>query len=248
MKRIGFTILTIFLFSALLKADATHDATTSVVTSANTTLHTFSHSNGCSSNGVIYVFARSRNVANTSASGVTYAGVSLTLINDSNGVSDVAADDLWHNAWRLINPATGANNVIVTLTAASDAILTAMTVCGAHQTTPEGTIVEAQSTNNATASLAVTSETGGLVIDSFIQEGNGADPTMGALQTERSTNQGALVETTLDAETSTEPGQASVTMSRTSLTTFTDWTFMAIPVRPAPASVALNQNILTRRR
>lgn len=48
----------------------------------------------------------------TTTSGVTYNGVAMTLINSISGTADALKQDT--SLWYLINPATGANNIVAT--------------------------------------------------------------------------------------------------------------------------------------
>lgn len=143
--------------------------------------------------------------------GVTYNGVALTQIQ-SNGWDDAGSFYLRSYLWRLIAPATGANTVQVTLSAAPNtSIGGAVSVTGAHQTTPEtGTA----GTNNITGS-AISTTLGSTVNDlcadcTVVWDGTGL--VVDAGQTERWKESNA---DTVWHGGSTEPGAASVTMGWT---------------------------------
>lgn len=114
--------------------------------------------------------------ATKTISGVTYAGVAMTSLgvkhaNDaSNGYLQVFA---------LINPASGANNVVVSFAAApSSAECGSLSFTGADQTTAWGTPVLAAG-NTTLATAAVASNVNGNIIAFFTAGGSGffANPT-----------------------------------------------------------------------
>ena len=72
--------------------------------------------------------------------GVTYNGVAMT-----SAVTPVAnANPDKQYLWYLINPATGANNVVATMSPASDSVsFISQSYTGVHQTVPLGTVTTA---------------------------------------------------------------------------------------------------------
>lgn len=167
-------------------------------------------------------------------SGVTYGGVAMTYVADI-----LRGDTIRIHLFRLIAPATGANDVIITLVSGATAIVGgSQSFTGAHQTTPLGTPATASGYDTA-PSIAVSSATGELVADAVGTEPNNA-PTVGAGQTER-WNLG--VGTTVRAAGSTEPGAASVTMSWT-LGATQRWVIIGVSIKPAAAGGSVQQNLL----
>lgn len=74
---------------------------------------TFSHTQNTGTNGYIYVYINMGN-AEPAPTGVTYNGVSMTLVNTSSGDSSF---NIKNYLYQLANPATGSNSVVVSFTA-----------------------------------------------------------------------------------------------------------------------------------
>lgn len=90
---------------------------------------------------------------------VTYAAVGLTALG--SGITDA---DNRVRAWRLAAPATGANNVVLNTTAATDITGQSISYSGVDQTTPNDAVQELTSAST-TPSHAITSETDDMVVD-----------------------------------------------------------------------------------
>lgn len=140
---------------------------------------TFSHT--CTgSNLLLLVGVASNSTNGTDVSGVTYNGVAMTLIG-----TKASADNETY-LFRLVAPAAGANNVVVSFT--EDRIIRAgaVSVTGVNQATPIG------ATGNASGSgtditVDVTTDTANSWILDAIASGAGAAHTLtvGAGQTSR---------------------------------------------------------------
>ena len=89
------------------------------------------------SDRVLYVVTLNRNVGAGTVTGVTYAGVALTQLASTLNFDTGQGDG---KLWRLIAPATGANNLVVTLSSDRPTAVSAVSFSGADQTTPEGTL------------------------------------------------------------------------------------------------------------
>jgi len=136
--------------------------------------------------------------------GVTYNGVALTLLReDIDGSFGFES-----NNWGLVNPATGAHDVVVTIAAASDIVAGGQSAISVDQATPFIGATGANG-NGTTASVVVAAATDDLVFDTAMSL---TDLTMGAGQTlswDLANGAGMF------GGGSTEPGAASVTMSWT---------------------------------
>jgi hypothetical protein len=184
---------------------ATDAISTGVTTTSSLTIsHTTSGTNRLMLVGVSIV---KETGGAPSVSSITYNGVSLSSVgsqatSDNKGRTEI---------WRLVAPATGTNNVVVTLSAAPDAATAGvMTFTGVHQSTPLGTYASATG-DSASASVTVASAANELVFDTVVLEKTAdADLVPGAGQTERwdlFQSPGA------NGGGSTEAGAASVAMS-----------------------------------
>ena len=173
-------------------------------------------------------------IGSDAISGVTWDGVAMTLVGTQiSGVESRVA-----TIWRIINPPTGASNIVMTLSAGSSGYGGVTSYNNCHQTTP----VRASGGATGTASPAtvtVSSAANDLVVDAVQYEGSGTPPAVGAGQTSRWTgDQGGWF-----GAGSTEAGAASVTMSWT-LTTPTDWAIFAASLQPAAAASGGDQGLL----
>ena len=168
------------------------------------------------------------NGSTQSISGVTYAGTAMTNVGGATDLSNDRAQQ-----WALSNPTTGANNVVVSFSAAVDAVCGAVSFTGAHQTTASLTGTQATATGTSTApSVNVTSATGEIVIDTLAQFAQ--TDTVGAGQTQRwNATFGSE-----DGAGSTEAGAATVTMSWT-LGASADWALVGVGVKPAPVGTTV---------
>lgn len=157
-------------------------------------------------------------------SSITYNGDALSVVPSGTADSGAAHSELWF----LINPDTGTHDVVVTLTGNAFGILAgSVSFTDAHQTTPNGTAVTATGSGSA-PSVVAGSASGELVQDVVTIENVGV-LSVGAGQTARwnGTTGGGWA----DGGSSTEPGDASVTMSWSS-TGSSVWAIVACPVKP----------------
>jgi hypothetical protein len=142
---------------------------------------------------------------NATISSVTYNGVGMTAV-ESGGASI--------RLYALVAPATGANNVVVTLSTDEAVCAVAASYTGVDQTTGYNG-VQSSATGDGSPSLTVTSAAGNLVVGmSGIIDNSGLTPpvhTVGAGQTSR----GNLAEGGVYMMLSDEAGDTSVTHSYT---------------------------------
>lgn len=173
--------------------------------------------------------------------GVTYpAGTNMTLHNAINfGTSDI--DYPRSEIWKLAAPAAGANDMVITESAAGYLNGCAISFTGVDQTTPVGTAVTAQGNGGNAVTVDVSSNSGDIVVDSTAHW-QSTSITAGAGQTERA-NLVAGVGHYLGV--STEAGAATVTMSWTVGDTAASekWVQNAANISAAAAAVG-NSNLL----
>ena len=205
-----------------------HDVTTSVMgTGASVTQsHTVGTTQG---NRFILVGVSFRSSAAQSVSTITYGGQSLTRLSFTHTAAYSRAE-----LWSLVNPPTGANNVVVTFSASVTYVVGISSYYNVHQTTPWGTAATA-SGNSTTASVVVTSAVGELVVDVVEKNKDDELVTVGAGQTQRWNRVNSVTNKNIGAG-SEEVGAASVTMSWTWPTTSRDWAIVAAPLKPATSS------------
>lgn len=199
-----------------LDIDASASGTNDGVSATLTYSHTCSGSNRAILVGVAIFFDQE-------VSSVTYAGVGMTLVGSSINVTSGGATYLY----KLSNPASGANDVVVTLPAGARINAGSVSFNGAHQTTASltGTVATANS-NSSTITVNVDSAIGEIVIDAVAFETFVA-ATAGVGQTER----WSQVVNFPSSKGSTEAGAASVTMSW-GLDGAAEWATVAVSVKP----------------
>lgn len=104
------------------------DATTTGGATTGTSL-TYSHTTGTDNNRILFVAVRGGGGEGDRVSGVTYAGQSLTKIGTATEPGDLIVVTLWY----LVAPATGANNVVVSLSSSGFVASDCATYSGAAQ-------------------------------------------------------------------------------------------------------------------
>lgn len=215
----------------------TFDAASSVV--SDTTPITLAHTVGIiGGNRLLRVSVSFVQDASQTVASVTYAGQSMIKKGDATNAGQARAE-----LWYLINPSTGLNNIVVTMSAAAEVIVGADSYYEVNQVTPFGTIVTATGTTLA-ATVDVSSATDELVIDVYAKKNTTEAVSVGAGQTSRwntsnvGTNGGY-------GGGSSEPGAASVTMSWTWTTTNRNWAILAVPLKSIPnMTIELKTNII----
>lgn len=185
---------------------------------------TFSHTCSGSQRLLIVSVCNDEDGSAVNVSSITYAGVALTQRITATR-SNFGRASLWY----LVNPASGANNVIVTLASAQEWTAAAVSFTGVNQTTPLGTAASANGFGS-TASVNVSSASDELVYDTVNVNGP-VTLTAGASQTSRWTREASTSSTVVvDSGGSTETGAATTTMSW-GVSPADDWVIVAVPIR-----------------
>lgn len=153
------------------------DDATSAAANSQSSL-TFAHPVASQSNGLLIVSVS--HVTSDSISSVTYAGVAMTLVDSASNGSGGTGRVL--SMYRLIAPATGSNNVVVTLAAASIFAVSAQSFYGVDQTTPLGTAAKTNGSGTS-ASVSPGSAVGDVVVDGLSVRHSLSDPSATASQT-----------------------------------------------------------------
>ncbi len=188
------------------EALVTADATSSVTDNGNTI--TVSHTTGSGASRLMLVGVSLWQSGNSGrvVTSVAYGAQGLTFVGASDDPDNQARIEIW----RLLAPATGTANVVVTLTQASATVMVGvMTFDGVNQSTPLGAFAGADATSG-TPTVDVSSAVDELVFDVIgSDESIGQVLSVGAGQTERWNYSGSEI----SGGGSTEPGAATVTMS-----------------------------------
>ncbi len=235
----------LFLWSSTLVAQVAFDSTTSVaqrVTGASPTITLAHTSAGANRVLVVGVSINISNNTGATVSGVTYQGVALTLSGAHNDAGNTRRVELWY----LINPATGSNNVIVTLnlpggTGTLGVVVGATTLTGADQAKPIRTFLAADGTTSL-AQLNLPSAYGDMVIDTLAIGGTQTVTTFGPSQTAR----WALASSATPASPpdvygtgSTRAGAPNVPLSE-QFSAASNWSVAAVSVQPLQADLSVS--------
>lgn len=106
----GLSLLLLTIVAVPLSASAAIAFDTSVTLQSTTgTSLTWSHTTS-GSNRLLFVYLRSTDQATDNVTGVTYNGVAMTKINTITGDAFIRRTT---STWILVNPAIGANNIVV---------------------------------------------------------------------------------------------------------------------------------------
>ncbi len=90
--------------------------------------------------------------AGVTVSGITYDGVAMTLIGAQNTTTDAG----WRiECWGLVEPAEGANDIVVTLSGNANFAVVAASYTGINQASPTEAFNSAQATNGGAADATV---------------------------------------------------------------------------------------------
>lgn len=175
-----------------------------------------------------------------SVSSITYSGVAMTLIGTRSSVSGAARVELWG----LIAPATGTNDIVVTLTGAIAWAGNASSYTGIHQDSPIEAFSSAQATNVGAADATVDVTT---VADNDwcvdILATDDAAVTAGAGQTATGNVSGVGGSGTMSYEGPKTPSGA-VTMSWTNVGALATWAIGSVALRPVAAVSLLTGRLL----
>lgn len=190
-----------------------------------TTVLTMAATIGAIASGLLLPFIAHRRDGTTS--------VVSAVWNGSEGatfVATIAQGDTVFELWQLINPTTGTHNLVITITGGNSTIVcNAVSIAGAHQTTPLGT--PATNTGIASPITATAPGTGAndFVIDGFFSEEPAANIIVGPDQTNRFLdNTGG----TMDNGISTQAGSDGGVMTWTSATDAGNWASIAVAIKP----------------
>ena len=214
----------------------TFDAASSTIDEGGDTTVTWSHTCSGGNRALIVCIAHNGPSGGHSVSGVTYNSVAMTSIGGVSFYDDITPN-FRVEQWKLSNPASGANDVQITLSNSMSVTAGAVSFTGAHQTTGSLTGTQASAVNHDassnTPSVNVSSATGEIVVDSCMSVAlpNPCAFTVGALQTsrwERGEDEG---DTGYNGACSTEPGGTTITMSWT-LANNALWGIVGVSVKP----------------
>ena len=245
-------LLLLLLWPSTLLGQVAFDSATSVGqhVAAGTTTITLPHTTTAAGADRVLVVGVSMNIANNTGatvSGVTYNGIALTLA----GAHDDAGLTRRVEMWYLVAPASGLNNVIVTVnlpggTGVLGVVVGAATFTGADQTIPIRSFLAADApatsaTAGSLASLNLPSAYGDMVVDTLATGGDRTVTTFGPSQTARwnLTSTGTTSPPDVLGTGSTRAGAPSVPLSEQFSAT-SNWALAAVSVQPLQADLGVS--------
>ncbi len=212
-------------------------------TSGSAASFTFAHAT-TGANRLLVVGVAIRTDAGQTVTSITYSGSALTFVR-----ADTLAASVRSELWYRIAPATGSNNVVVTLSASAKAAVGAISLTGVAQTAP----VDAQ--NGATGTSATPTETvttvtdGAWVVDALAFRSTGAgtptgNPGGGQTQRWSQYNEGGGTATNIRGKGSTEGPRspAGAVVMDWALAASVDWAVSGIAVQPADDAITVRHD------
>lgn len=200
--------------------DAPSSATFTTVTSST-------HAHTCTGTElVLFVHVTINGSATNRVSGITYGGAAMTKIADGTEAVGTISSSVWY----LYDPATGANDIVVTMTSNSNGCVTAGSLTGVDNTRvlTSATFFERATGEGTTLSVTQASADGEVVVD-FATSDAAAITATGVGHTDRvqASNQGR-------GGIGDQAGAVSVTCTWTMTTD--QWIIIAVALAPAAAS------------
>lgn len=245
-RRSVFLLSLAIVASSSAFAQATFDAqssTSDILTSvANTT--TFAHTTAVAQNRILLVAVHMnlRNAVGTTVTTVTYAGQPLTFLN---AITD-GGPDTRTEVWYQLNPATGANNVVVTAGGITpgenvESVSSATTFSNADQFVPPSAANVGQN-DPAALNLAGTTTTD--LIVSFISTRETVTLTADAPQIEGYDISTGGTNDDVQAAVGGRVGAAGSTTVSWDVSANRRWSLVAVNIRQARADVEVTQSAL----
>ena len=202
----------------------------------NVTNLTWAHTvTALGSNRILIVGVSIRGI--DAVSTVTYAGTPLTLVGAQNETTN---DNARVEIWRLVAPATGANNIVVDFGAGNNTRFVggAVSLTGVDQTTPIDAAFAGAFGNILTPSVTVTTVTNNAWVIDTLAARNAPTAIVGAGQTQRWNTSIATRITGAGSTEGPKTPAGAVTMSWT-LSAARDWAIGTVAIRPAVAVTTL---------
>jgi len=240
---LALLILVSSITAAQVAVDSTSSSSASFIAAGSNTL-TFTHTTTTTPNVLLLVGVDMNITGNTGAtvSGITYGATNtpLTLLGAHNDAGTTRRVEMWY----LLAPASGTQNVAVTLNLPArgrvGVVAGATTFTDVDQTVPLGTFVSADGANAAYSQLDVPSVVNGMVLDTLAI--SGADTiTIPAWQTSQwnvtSTNNNNVT-----GSASSRSGAPSLPFSET-FSGDSNWSMGAVSINPSTADVAVSTSV-----
>ncbi|MFP5246176.1 MAG: hypothetical protein ACLGH0_05735, partial [Thermoanaerobaculia bacterium] len=237
-RRSQLLLFALVLAATPLAAQVTFDAQsdiTDVLTSVNNTT-TLAHTTAVATNRILLVASHLnlRNATGTTVTSITYGGQPLTLLD---AITD-AAPDTRTEVWYLLNPPTGANNVILTAGGITpgqnvESVLSATTFNGVTQLAPPSNTNSGQ---NDPATVALTGTTTNDLVVDFISARESVTLTPDFQVQGYNTSTGTTNDD-VQASVSGRAGVAGTTTMSWDVSANRRWSIVGVQLSPAQADI-----------
>jgi uncharacterized repeat protein (TIGR01451 family) len=210
---------------------------------------TFSHTTSATGTNLLMLVGVSLNITNaptTTVTGVTYNGTALTPLGAHNDTGDTRRVEMWY----LLAPATGKNNVAVTVdvTAAATVgmVAGAVTFTGVDQTVPLGSFVSTDGAAAGYSQLNVPSVVNGMVLDTLAIGGPETSTIPGPQVSEWNLTSNLFGQVAdppdITGSGSARTGAPSVPISET-FSANSNWSLGAVSINPTAADIGVTTTV-----
>src|SRR5579864_1077500 len=184
------------------------------------------------------------NVPATTVTGVTYGGVTLTLVGAHNDAGNTRRVEMWS----LLAPATGTANVVVSVNipaGGNEGVVAGVTTfTGVDQTVPLGTFVSANGATGGNSQLDVPSVVNGMILDTLAIGGNRTAAVPRPQVSQWNIATGNTTNPDVRGVASARTGAPSVPISETFSGT-TNWSLGAVSINPSTADISVTASAPT---
>ena len=243
---IGLGVVGLLLsLATALSAQVAVDATTSGSATMNGTAATLTvaHTTTATTNRVMIVGV-SINITNNNAgqvTGMTWAGTPLALLGAHNDAGGTRRVEMW---W-LLAPASGANNLVVTVNTGGanlGVVAGVTTFTGVDQTVPLGTFISADGATGAFSQIDVPSVVNGMVLDTLATGGNQTITPTAPQAAQWNATSGNNTNPGVRGVGSNRAGAPSVPMSQ-SFNGTSNWSYAGISLNPSQADIGVSTTV-----
>lgn len=187
----------------------------------------------------LYVMGHDATGVPTILTGVTYAGVSMTKIAELPG--NASFNDRAITLWRLVAPATGSNNIVVTAPGATNLRFDVVSYSGVHQSIPEDGTDTTTGTTVTSISTDITTGVADCWMLQFSKDQNGTRTYTNTTGDSIRYNTDAGGHLIVDTNSSFAAGLNTITDTMTSVTGIGA---LAVAIRPVASAVSSSSNFL----
>jgi uncharacterized repeat protein (TIGR01451 family) len=247
---LGFLCLLLLFAATSLTAQVAVDTVSSGANEltgsfGGTATLTVAHTTTAATTNRLMVVGISIDITNSTATtvaSVKWNGAALTKLGVHNDAGLTRRVELWY----LLAPATGPNNVVITVNIpffTTEGVAAGVTTfTGVDQTVPLGTFTAADGANGTNSQEDIPGVINGMIIDTLAIGGNQTAAVSAPQAQQWNLNTGGSGTTDVTATGSTRTGAPSVPISET-FSGATNWSQGAVSVNPSGADIAVTTSV-----